>query len=68
MVYEILSRTTYGRKKKAEVGVERLVEDNLLTAAFPLHSVSIDESSVIALVLLMVNYKLKSFRGKKMVL
>lgn len=37
MTYEILSRTTYGRKKKAEVGVDRLVEDNLLSAAFPLH-------------------------------
>uniref|UniRef100_H3ADU6 Anoctamin n=1 Tax=Latimeria chalumnae TaxID=7897 RepID=H3ADU6_LATCH len=34
---EILARTVYGRRKKAEVGIDRLVTENVFTAAFPLH-------------------------------
>ncbi|XP_029013262.1 anoctamin-7 isoform X2 [Betta splendens] len=37
VVYEILSRTVYGKKKRAEVGVDRLVNEGAYTAAFPLH-------------------------------
>uniref|UniRef100_A0A8C5ERF8 Anoctamin n=1 Tax=Gouania willdenowi TaxID=441366 RepID=A0A8C5ERF8_GOUWI len=36
-VYEILSRTVYGKRKRAEVGVERLVNEGAYSAAFPLH-------------------------------
>ncbi|KAL4648376.1 anoctamin-7-like [Arapaima gigas] len=37
IVYEILSRTAYGKRKRAEVGVERLLNEGVFTAAFPLH-------------------------------
>uniref|UniRef100_A0A8C9RA63 Anoctamin n=1 Tax=Scleropages formosus TaxID=113540 RepID=A0A8C9RA63_SCLFO len=37
VVYEILCRTAYGKKKWAEVGVERLLNEGAFTAAFPLH-------------------------------
>ncbi|XP_022608916.1 anoctamin-7-like [Seriola dumerili] len=37
VVYEILARTVYGRKKRAEVGVDRLINEGAYTAAFPLH-------------------------------
>ncbi|XP_023687155.1 anoctamin-7 isoform X1 [Paramormyrops kingsleyae] len=37
IVYEILSRTAYGKRKWAEVGVARLLNEGALTAAFPLH-------------------------------
>lgn len=38
-VYEILARTAYGRRKRAEVGVARLLRDGAFTGAFPLHEV-----------------------------
>lgn len=38
-VYEILARTVYGKRKRAEVGVDRLVNEGVYTAAFPLHEV-----------------------------
>lgn len=38
-VYEILARTAYGKRKKAEVGVDRLVTEGAFAAAFPLHEV-----------------------------
>lgn len=38
-VYEILARTVYGRRKRAEVGVDRLVNEGVYSAAFPLHEV-----------------------------
>lgn len=38
-VYEILARTAYGKRKRAEVGVDRLVNEGVYTAAFPLHEV-----------------------------
>uniref|UniRef100_A0A671URQ0 Anoctamin n=1 Tax=Sparus aurata TaxID=8175 RepID=A0A671URQ0_SPAAU len=37
IVYEILARTVYGKRKRAEVGVDRLVNEGVYTAAFPLH-------------------------------
>ncbi|KAI2655916.1 Anoctamin-7 [Labeo rohita] len=37
ILYEILARTPYGSLKRGEVGVGRLVSENVLTAAFPLH-------------------------------
>ncbi|XP_050413809.1 anoctamin-7 isoform X2 [Patella vulgata] len=37
IVWEILCSATYGKKKKAEVGVERLLEEDILTAAYNLH-------------------------------
>ena len=41
MVYEILATTPFGKEKKGEVGIERLVGEGAYTAAFPLHDVSI---------------------------
>ncbi|XP_051515951.1 anoctamin-7-like isoform X2 [Myxocyprinus asiaticus] len=37
IVYEILARTVYGRRKHAEVGVARLLNEGAFTGAFPLH-------------------------------
>uniref|UniRef100_A0A7M4FLW7 Anoctamin n=1 Tax=Crocodylus porosus TaxID=8502 RepID=A0A7M4FLW7_CROPO len=37
IVYEILARTAYGKRKHAEVGIERLLNEGIYTAAFPLH-------------------------------
>ncbi|XP_077998551.1 anoctamin-7-like isoform X2 [Glandiceps talaboti] len=34
---EILQSTTYGKRKRAEIGIDRLVEEEIFTAAFPLH-------------------------------
>ena len=39
MVYEILCTTTFGREKKGEVGVGRLLEDGAFHASFPVHDV-----------------------------
>lgn len=38
-VYEVLARTVYGRRKRAEVGVARLLIEGAFKAAFPLHDV-----------------------------
>lgn len=43
IVYELLATTTYGKKKRAEIGIERLLEEEVLSAAFPLHDVSLEE-------------------------
>jgi Dimerisation domain of Ca+-activated chloride-channel, anoctamin len=40
VAYEILAKTVYGKKKRAEVGIDRLVEEEVYSAAFPLHDVS----------------------------
>ena len=40
LMYEILATTAYGKRKRAEIGIERLVEEGVYTAAFPLHDVS----------------------------
>ena len=41
MVYEILATTPFGKEKKGEVGIERMVEEGAYSAAFPLHDVRI---------------------------
>ena len=41
MVYEILATTPFGKEKKGEVGIERMVEEGAYSAAFPLHDVSL---------------------------
>lgn len=37
VAYEILAKTVYGKKKRAEIGIDRLLEEQVYTAAFPLH-------------------------------
>jgi len=38
MVYELLATTPFGKEKKGEVGIDRLVNDGAYAAAFPLHA------------------------------
>ncbi|XP_066546796.1 anoctamin-7 isoform X2 [Amia ocellicauda] len=42
IVYEILSCALYGKRKRAEVGVERLLNEGAFCAAFPLHEGSFE--------------------------
>ncbi|KAF2366911.1 Anoctamin dimerization domain [Trinorchestia longiramus] len=37
IVYEILSTAVFGKRKKGEIGIDRLVEEGVYSAAFPLH-------------------------------
>ncbi|KAK2846495.1 hypothetical protein Q5P01_009494 [Channa striata] len=37
VLYEILARTPYGSVKDGEVGIDRLLSDDVFTAAYPLH-------------------------------
>ncbi|XP_028393643.1 anoctamin-7-like isoform X1 [Dendronephthya gigantea] len=37
IVYEILETAPYGKKQRGEIGVERLVEEEVFVAAYPLH-------------------------------
>ncbi|XP_042334842.1 anoctamin-7-like isoform X2 [Sceloporus undulatus] len=37
IVYEILARTAYGKRKRAEIGIDRLLNEGVYMAAFPLH-------------------------------
>ncbi|XP_007443076.1 anoctamin-7-like [Python bivittatus] len=37
ILYEILSTTSYGNPKAGQVGIERLLSEEVFTAAFPLH-------------------------------
>lgn len=37
IVYEILARTLYGKRKHAEIGIDRLLNEGVYAAAFPLH-------------------------------
>lgn len=37
--YEILTRTTYGKRKRSQVGVDRLLSEDVFKTAFPLHEV-----------------------------
>jgi len=37
MVYELLAATPFGKEKKGEVGIERLVSEGAYQAAYPLH-------------------------------
>ena len=45
MVYEILATTPFGKEKKGEVGIERMVEEGAYSAAFPLHDVRTQQTS-----------------------
>lgn len=45
VLYEILSRTAYGSVRKGQVGIDRLLNDNVFTAAFPLHQGSLEPPS-----------------------
>lgn len=38
-VYEILARTPYGSVKQGEVGIDRLLNEQVFSAAYPLHEV-----------------------------
>ncbi|XP_037831804.1 anoctamin-7 isoform X2 [Kryptolebias marmoratus] len=37
VLYEILARTPYGSLRKGEVGIDRLMSEQVFTAAYPLH-------------------------------
>ncbi|ELT94351.1 hypothetical protein CAPTEDRAFT_102977, partial [Capitella teleta] len=37
ILHEILASTTYGKKRRAEVGIERLLEEEVYSGAYPLH-------------------------------
>ncbi|XP_044277100.1 anoctamin-7-like [Varanus komodoensis] len=37
IVYEILAQTIYGKRKHAEIGIDRLLNEGVYSAAFPLH-------------------------------
>ncbi|XP_075234460.1 anoctamin-7-like [Lycorma delicatula] len=37
IVYEILSTAVFGKKKKGEVGIDRLVDEGVFSSSFPLH-------------------------------
>ena len=39
-MYEIMASTTYGKRKRAEIGIDRMLEEDVFSAAFPLHDVS----------------------------
>ncbi|KAK3592593.1 hypothetical protein CHS0354_001760 [Potamilus streckersoni] len=35
--WEVLATVAYGKRKRAEIGIERLLEEDVYTAAFPIH-------------------------------
>ncbi|OQR72024.1 anoctamin-7-like, partial [Tropilaelaps mercedesae] len=37
IVHEILQKTGFGRRRKAHIGLDRLLEESVFTAAYPLH-------------------------------
>ncbi|XP_072334386.1 anoctamin-7 isoform X2 [Scyliorhinus torazame] len=37
IVYEILATTVYGKRKRAEIGIDRLLNERIFASAFPLH-------------------------------
>ena len=45
IVYEILATSAYGKRKRAEIGIERLLEEEVYLGAFPLHDVSTQKTS-----------------------
>lgn len=47
-VHEILARTVYGKRKRAEVGVDRLISEGAYAAAFPLHEVRCSSPAIIS--------------------
>ncbi|WAR15021.1 ANO7-like protein [Mya arenaria] len=43
IVWEILATAAYGKRKRAEIGIERLIEEDVYAAAFPLHDLDPDQ-------------------------
>jgi len=41
VAYEILATTVYGERKNGEIGIDRLLDEEVYTAAFPLHDVTL---------------------------
>ena len=41
VVNEILQSSTYGKRRRAEIGIDRLLEEDIFQAAYPLHDVSL---------------------------
>lgn len=39
IVNEVLSRAVFGKQRKGEVGIDRLVHEGVFSAAYPLHDV-----------------------------
>ena len=39
VAYEILATTVYGNRENGEIGIDRLLDDDVYAAAFPLHDV-----------------------------
>lgn len=37
MVFQILATSSYGKRKRAEIGIDRLLEEKCYSAAFPIH-------------------------------
>ncbi|XP_048470847.1 anoctamin-7 [Rhincodon typus] len=37
IVYEILATTVYGKRKRTQIGIDRLLNENIFASAFPLH-------------------------------
>ncbi|XP_064611439.1 anoctamin-7-like [Liolophura sinensis] len=37
VVYEILASAPYGKRKRAEIGIDRLLEEEIYSAAYPIH-------------------------------
>ena len=40
LVFEVLSNTAFGKERKGEIGIERLISEGAFTAAYPLHDVN----------------------------
>lgn len=40
VAYEILATQVYGKRKKAEIGIDRMIEEEIYSAAYPLHEVN----------------------------
>lgn len=40
ILWEILSTAIFGKKKKGEIGIGRLVDEGVFLSAFPLHTVN----------------------------
>ncbi|XP_066295921.1 anoctamin-7-like isoform X4 [Branchiostoma lanceolatum] len=45
IVYEILATTPYGKRKRAEIGIDRLIDEGAFQAAYPLHDGSWNKPS-----------------------
>ena len=41
IAYEILATQVYGHQTKGEIGIDRMIEENVYTTAYPMHEVNI---------------------------